>query len=70
VPLSKQYGLSRGWPLAPGLGPINLNKGGGASAYAPFAAPTGYRWDYVTTFLGERVTTFPGQPVVTLVRAA
>lgn len=52
------WGLSR--PLAP-------TKGVSASAYAPYAAPSGWRWDFVTE-IGARVTERLS-PAVTLVRA-
>lgn len=38
-----------------------------ASAYAPFPAPSGFRWDFVTSN-GERVTS-NSEPVVALVEA-
>jgi hypothetical protein len=44
-----------------------LSRGGGAAAYAPYPAPTGFRWDFVT-FNNERVT-YRGEPVVALVGA-
>lgn len=44
-----------------------LSKGVGASRYAPYAAPSGYRWDFVT-YNGERVT-YAGSPVVALIGA-
>lgn len=43
------------------------NKGGGAAAFASFAAPAGFRWDFVT-LNGQRVA-LNGEPVVTLVEA-
>lgn len=45
-----------------------LNKGVGASSFAPYPAPTGWRWDFVTED-GVRVTE-DNEPVVDLVRAA
>ena len=54
--------------LSLGLG-IGLTraKGGGAAAFASFAAPAGFRWDFVT-LNGQRVA-LNGEPVVTLVEA-
>lgn len=46
---------------------IPLSKGGGASAYAPYPAPSGYRWDFVT-YNGARVT-YNAEPVVALIGA-
>lgn len=46
----------------------NLGQGGGASQYASYAAPIGFRWDFVT-LNGARVTQ-SNEPVVVLVRAA
>lgn len=45
-----------------------LIQGGGAARYAPYPAPSGYRWDFVTED-GVRVTQ-DNEPVVDLVRAA
>ena len=50
------------WPLRI----ATLNKGGAAS-FAPYTAPAGYRWDFVT-YNGERVTS-EGVPVVALIGA-
>ena len=52
--------------LSLGLG-IGLTraKGGGAAAFASFAAPAGFSWDFVT-LNGQRVA-LNGEPVVTLV---
>lgn len=49
-------------------GIANPSAGGGASSYAPRPAPSGYRWDFVTS-QGVRVTS-QNEPVVALVRAA
>ncbi len=38
----------------------------GASAYAPYPAPNGFAWDFVT-YQGARVT-YRSAPVVTLIR--
>lgn len=55
-------------PLARSLAlPLTDPEGVGASAYAPFPAPAGYRWDFVT-YDGVRVT-YNGEPVVALVEA-
>lgn len=45
-----------------------LNKGGGASRFAPYPAPAGFYWDFVTQD-GERVTE-GGEPVVDLMSRA
>ena len=47
--------------------PLASVKGGGAAAFASFAAPAGFRWDFVT-LNGQRVA-LNGEPVVTLVEA-
>ena len=51
------------WPLRI----ATLSKGVRASFYAPFAAPAGYRWDFVTDN-GSRVTA-GGVLVVALIGA-
>lgn len=43
-------------------------RGGGAARYAPYAAPAGWRWDFVTE--GNERVTQNNEPVVDLVRAA
>lgn len=43
-------------------------KGVGAAAYAPYAAPAGYRWDFVTE--GGATVTERNIPVVELQRVA
>ena len=48
------------WPLRI----ATLNKGG-AGQFAPYPAPAGYRWTFVT-YNGERVT-YAGSPVVALI---
>lgn len=55
-----------GLSLGLGLG-LNPRKGGGAASYAPFPAPTGFRWDFLTSS-GQRVTS-SGVPVVVLIGA-
>lgn len=45
------------------------SEGGGASQYAPFAAPAGYRWDFVVDETGASVND-NNLPVIDLVRAA
>ena len=45
----------------------SLFKGGGAFAYAPYPAPNGFRWDFVTSN-GERVTS-NNEPIVALIGA-
>lgn len=41
---------------------------GGAAVWAPYPAPSGFRWDFVTSN-GDRVTS-NGEPVVALVEIA
>jgi hypothetical protein len=52
--------------LGLGLG-LTRNTGVGAAAYAPYVAPAGYRWDFVT-YNGARVT-YNAEPVVALIGA-
>lgn len=47
------------------MGMAGPTKGVGAAAYAPFPAPAGYRWEFVTDG-GERLT--DGEPLVDLMR--
>ncbi len=46
---------------------VTLSQGVRASTFAPYPAPAGHRWDFVT-YRGERVT-YRGAPVVSLVGA-
>jgi len=46
---------------------LALSKTFGAAYYAPYPAPSGYKWDFVTSS-GTRVTS-NGVPVVALVGA-
>jgi hypothetical protein len=53
--------------IRPPVRGFSLSKGVGASQYAPYPAPSGFRWDFVT-YSGERVTS-SGEPVVALIGA-
>jgi hypothetical protein len=48
-------------------GALAPSQGGGASSYAPYPAPAGFAWDFVTSD-GERVTS-NNEPVVALIGA-
>jgi hypothetical protein len=54
-----------------GIG-VAFNTGGGAARWAPYPAPTGYFWDFVTSS-GRQVTAVTtrsaSEPVVALMRA-
>lgn len=50
------------------IGTVSPSKGGGAAQYASAPAPSGFRWDFVTSN-GVRVA-LDNEPVVALVRAA
>ena len=54
-------------PIVGGVAYPTAGEGVGAQAYAPYPAPPGYRWDFVT-YNGELVT-YNGEPVVALVVA-
>lgn len=58
--------MSGGISIGPGLG-LNSSVAGGAARWAPYPAPSGYRWDFVT-HNSERVT-HGGEPVVALTGA-
>lgn len=53
--LSKSFG----WSLA-----RNVNPSGGASRYAPYPAPPGFKWDFVT--IASRRVTVSSRPIVIL----